>query len=293
MIDLHMHTTYSDGSESCETILKKCEEKKLDCISITDHNTALVYEELENKNIRNIFSGKIIPGIELNTKILNIPIEILGYGIDYKIMNELVKDIYLPASKRNLIEVKRLYQKCLEYRIKLDANCLDSYSSDLFASTFFHKEITKYEENKRLISEEAWNSSKFFYRQYMSDPKTPLYVEMDDFVPDFETTSKLIRESGGLIFIPHIYEYKTNSMSILDCILNNHEIDGIECYYTTFTKEQHKHLIELCKEKSLLISGGSDFHGKIKPDVDIGIGYGNLEIPSSMINNWIHKVKIV
>lgn len=293
MIDLHMHTTYSDGSESCETILKKCEEKKLDYISITDHNTALVYEELENKNIRNIFSGKIIPGIELNTKILNIPIEILGYGIDYKIMNELVKDIYLPASKRNLIEVKRLYQKCLEYRIKLDANCLDSYSSDLFASTFFHKEITKYEENKRLISEEAWNSSKIFYRQYMSDPKTPLYVEMDDFVPDFETTSKLIRESGGLIFIPHIYEYKTNSMSILDCILNNHEIDGIECYYTTFTKEQHKHLIELCKEKSLLISGGSDFHGKIKPDVDIGIGYGNLEIPSSMINNWIHKVKIV
>ena len=47
MIDLHMHTTYSDGTESCTTVLKKCQEKKLNYISITDHNTALAYEELE------------------------------------------------------------------------------------------------------------------------------------------------------------------------------------------------------------------------------------------------------
>lgn len=84
MIDLHMHTTYSDGSENCETILKKCQEKKLNYISITDHNTALAYEELEDKKVKDFYTGKIIPGIELNTKVLNIPIEILGYGIDYK-----------------------------------------------------------------------------------------------------------------------------------------------------------------------------------------------------------------
>ena len=46
MIDLHMHTTYSDGTESCETVLKKCQEKNLNYISITDHNTARAYEEL-------------------------------------------------------------------------------------------------------------------------------------------------------------------------------------------------------------------------------------------------------
>ena len=52
MIDLHMHTTYSDGTENCETVLKKCQQKNLDYISITDHNTALVYKELENKNVK-------------------------------------------------------------------------------------------------------------------------------------------------------------------------------------------------------------------------------------------------
>ena len=101
MIDLHMHSTDSDGTESCSTILKKCQNKNLDFISITDHNTALGYEELEDKNISSLFNGHIIPGIELNTKVLNIPIEILGYGIDYKKMNELVKKIYIPAEERN------------------------------------------------------------------------------------------------------------------------------------------------------------------------------------------------
>lgn len=292
MIDLHMHTTYSDGTESCETILRKCQEKNLDYISITDHNTSLAYEELENKDIQQFYTGKIIPGIELNTKILNIPIEILGYGIDYKKMNELVKDIYIPVEKRNLIEVKRLYNKCINYGIILEKNCLENYNCNTFASVFFHNEITKNEKNKKLISPEAWNSSKIFYRQYMSDPKTPLYVEMDDFVPDFTTASNLVRQCGGLVFIPHIFEYKDNSMMILNYILENHKIDGIECYYTTFTNEQHSIILEICKKHDLFISGGCDFHGTIKPDVNIGTGYGNLQIPTSILDNWITKVSL-
>lgn len=291
MIDLHMHTTYSDGTESCSTVLKKCQEKNLDVISITDHNTALVYKELEKTDIPSLFKGHIIPGIELNTKALNIPIEILGYGIDYKKMNELVKNVYIPATERNKIEIKRLYDKCLKAGIYLDKNCLDNYNPEMFASVFFHNEITKHEENQKLLSEEAWNSSKIFYRQYMSDPKTPLYVEMDDFVPDFDTASNLVREAGGLVFIPHIFEYKKNAEPILDYILQNFQIDGIECYYTTFTEEQHEKLLKLCNERNLFISGGSDFHGTIKPDVDIGTGYGNLKIPNEIIIPWENKIK--
>ena len=290
MIDLHMHTTYSDGTESCTTILKKCQEKNLSYISITDHNTALAYEELEKLNVKSLFNGKIIPGIELNTKALNIPIEILGYGIDYKKMNELVKNVYIPAEERNKIEVERLYNKCIESGIILDQNCLDNYKPEMFASVFFHSEITKHEENKKLLSPEAWDSSKIFYRQYMSDPKTKLYVEMDDFVPDFETASNLVRQAGGLVFIPHIFEYKKNSEPILNYILDNFDIDGIECYYTTFTQDQHDKLIKLCNERNLFISGGSDFHGKIKPDVDIGVGYGNMQIPDDIIDSWKNNI---
>lgn len=292
MIDLHIHTNYSDGSKSCTSVLKKCQEKNLDFISITDHNTALAYEELEKINIKDFYSGKIIPGIELNTKVLNIPIEILGYGINYKKINTLAKQLYISADERNLIEFKRLYEKCLKYNIKLDKNCLDNYDSNTFASIFFHKEIIKHLENKNLISEESWNSSKIFYRQYMSNPNTPLYVEMDDLVPDFYAASNLIKQSGGLIFIPHIFEYRDNAKIILDYILKNYNIDGIECYYTTFTDKQTQYLLEICKNKNLYISGGSDFHGDYKPDVDIAIGYGNLNICNEVIYPWLKNLDL-
>ena len=293
MIDLHMHTTYSDGTESCETVLKKCQEKNLNYISITDHNTARAYEELEKMDFLSLFKGKIIPGIELNTKALNIPIEILGYGIDYKKMNELATKVYIPPKERNLIEFKRLYDKCIKYGIILDKDCANSYDPNTFASGFFHKEIIKHEENKKLLSPEAWDSSKIFYRQFMSDPNMPLYVEMDDLVPDFNTASNLVRQAGGLVFIPHIFEYTNNAEPILKYILDNFKIDGIECYYTTFTQEQHERVLNVCKERNLFVSGGSDFHGTIKPDVDIGVGYGNMQIPDEIITPWINKVNFI
>ena len=292
MIDLHMHSLHSDGTEDCVSILKKCEEKNLDYISITDHNTINAYFELEKLDIKKYFSGKILCGVELNTKILNVPIEILGYGIDYNKMANLISNIYIAASQRNLIEAQRLYNKCIKYGIKLDDNCLDKYTPNQFASGFFHKELTKHEENKKLISNEAWNSSKILYRQYMSDPNAPLYVEMDDLVPDFETASSLIRKAGGLVFVPHIYEYKHNSMPILNYILENHTIDGIECYYTTFSDEQHKEILEICQKHNLYVSGGTDFHGTIRPEVDIGKGFGNLQIPTDTISNWVNKINL-
>jgi len=91
----------------------------------------------------------------------------------------------------------------------------------------------------------------------------------------------------GKVFLPHIFEYKSNSHKILDFILDNYNIDGIECYYTTFNQEQSEFLLNLSKEKNLLISGGSDYHGTFKPNVDIGTGFGNLVVPDNILNNWL------
>ena len=85
MIDLHIHTTYSDGTDSVEELLKKAEDNQLEVISITDHDEVGSYFELEkDKKLRNLYSGKIIIGAELKTVWNRVPIEILAYGIDYK-----------------------------------------------------------------------------------------------------------------------------------------------------------------------------------------------------------------
>lgn len=79
MIDIHIHTLYSDGDKTVEEVLKMCEKRNLNYISITDHNTCKQYEDEALK--KNIYTGKIIKGVEMNATFKNKPIEILGYNI--------------------------------------------------------------------------------------------------------------------------------------------------------------------------------------------------------------------
>ena len=125
----------------------------------------------------------------------------------------------------------------------------------------------------------------------MSNPNMPLYINTDDLVPNFEIVSNLIRECGGLVFVPHIFEYRENSYKILEYIINNYDVDGFECFYTTFTKEQTDEIYKICKEHKLYISGGSDYHGKTKVNVSLGIGHGNLRVKCDEIADWKDKVR--
>lgn len=290
MIDLHMHTKYSDGSDEIKEILEKANKLKLKYISITDHNTCKGYLELKQKNIRNIYSGKIIPGVELNTKVLNIPIEILGYNVNTEILQNLIDETYISNEKRCKLEIERLYKKCILENIKLSVDFISRYDGSMYASKYLHNFIIKDEKNKELISKESWENSNIFYREYMSNPNSKFFVDMDDILPDFERASEIVKKSGGLVFIPHIYEYRENSNKILNYILDNYKFDGIECYYRNFSKEQSEHLLNICKKRRLYVSGGSDYHGKNKLGVEMGIGEGNLNVPNEIVDDWVKKL---
>ena len=93
MIDLHMHTTYSDGSKTLEEVLKMCETKKLEYISITDHNTCEAYYDKALKDSI-FFTGTIIKGCELNAEFQNRCIEILGYNVNTDIIMEWRQKYY-------------------------------------------------------------------------------------------------------------------------------------------------------------------------------------------------------
>ena len=81
MIDLHWHTTNSDGTDITIQLLKKAQEKGITLLSITDHDTTKAYFDIDNININEYYNGKIITGIEINCVFNNIKIELLGYGI--------------------------------------------------------------------------------------------------------------------------------------------------------------------------------------------------------------------
>lgn len=290
MIDLHVHTNYSDGTDSVIEVLKKAESKKIKYLAITDHNNCDAYEELEKINIKDYYSGNIISGIELNTKVFGIPIEILGYGVDPKKMNKITKTRYMTNRQRNILEMERLYEKCKKEGFAVENDILEKYDPSIYPSRYLHRIITQDEANKKIVDEDAWENSNIFYRKYMSNPESIFYVDTNDILPSFDEAAQFIRDAGGLVFIPHIHEYRDNSDKILDEILNNHKVDGIECYYTTFKQEQIDRLLNICKENNLFISGGSDYHGMLKPNVDMCTGEGNLNIPEDIVMDWKTKV---
>lgn len=283
MLDLHMHTRYSDGSDEVSMVLEKAEKLKLKCIAITDHNTCLEYNELKDEKIRSLFSGKIIPGVELNTKVLGIPIEILGYNVDTDLLQKYIDETYMSNEERCKLEVERLYNKCISEGILLPEDFVEKYDGSMYASKYLHSLIAKDENNKKLIDEDSWKDSNIFYRRYMSVPTSKFFVDMDDILPSFEKTSEIVKKSGGMVFIPHIFEYGENSIKILNYILDNYKFDGIECYYRNFTQEKTNFLLDICKKHNLYKSGGSDYHGKNKPGVEIGTGEGNLNVPDDII----------
>lgn len=302
-IDMHIHTNNSDGSLTVESVLKKAEELQLDIISITDHNTVSAYDEMEDKNIRNSYTGKIVPGIEITTTYNGEIIEILGYGINTFKMKTLLKENLCHIENRKVIETQLTLNTLKNYGVyfspKFEKAIIEN-PEILFntkkgpSKTSFIEELKKYPQNAKFFeSQEQMERMTYrdFSRQFMYNPKSKLYVNQSQFYISLEKTIDIIHQAGGLAFLAHLYEYSPTIAENLENITNNYPLDGIECYYTTFTKEQSQFLEKYCKEYQLYKSCGSDFHGyEIKPNNPMGLATEKEKMNESIIREWIEKV---
>ena len=293
MIDLHTHSNCSDGSDTYIEILKKAEKLGIECFSITDHDNCKVYEQIANDDVNKYFSGKLICGVELQAYILGFSIELLGYGVDYKDINEKVEKIYLPFEQINKEELRRLYKKCIEIGMIFQGNVLSDYkSSEFYYSTeYLHNKMKENIFNKQFVlDEESWERENIFFKRHTSNKKSKLYIDESDLIPSAKEVINLIKETGGLVFIPHIYQYEENAEWILNELVNNYNIDGIECFYSNFTDEQTEYLLNFCKKNNKYISGGTDYHGNNRPDINLGVGLGNMNIKYDIVKEWVQKI---
>ena len=290
MIDLHIHTKYSDGTDSVKDILNIANKMKLDTISITDHNTCKAYEEMENYDISNIYNGNIIVGCEFTTSFDNKLIEVLGYGFDYKKVNEFLNNYYMPefVNERTTTLYNRLIEKIKNIGLIFN---LEDVREKKFANEFFERgiydELIKHPENFEILKEDIWNSFSDFFRKGLTNINSKIFINHAEFKPSLKDIINLVHDNGGIVFLAHAYQYKLNDTeSFLNKIYNENNLDGIECFYTTFSNEQSDYLINFAKERKLLVSGGSDYHGLNKQKHDLGIGGGNLNINKDNISNW-------
>lgn len=298
MIDLHMHTTYSDGADSLSELLNNAQKLGLSVISITDHDNCKAYSELRNKKIRNIFSGKIIPGIEIKCAYGKRLIEVLGYNIDTEKMQNWVNEYYKDKTKEK-IQAKYfniLYDKCKELGLTMkNKNKIAFDSKTQWASVTIYNEIKSHIENKEKLPEDLWQEFNTFSKKYCGNPEDVFYIDKTQDYPSIDLALAKIKECGGLTFYPHLFIYKwaEDRKKMIKELLERYPVDGIECMHSEFDEEQIEYLKKLCKEKHYLMSGGSDYHGINKVNINMATGKGNLHIEQDMINDWIDENKLV
>lgn len=289
MIDLHTHTTNSDGTWNTKELLTKAEELGLEVFSITDHDTAKSYIEIEqNKELQSIFKGKLIKGVELNCTFDGIKIEVLAYDFDLHPVQEWLENYYAPEKNRNRLidEFEDLVNICNEKEIKIEDNL--QYNPDTeYPVDVIYESVISFEENKKNFTEEQWKNKDVFFRTCTVDKKFPLYRDFGKQMPTLEFFNKFIHEHNGKIFLAHLYKYQLDDhISYLNKIIDKKLLDGIEVYHSSFTEKEIVTLEKYCIDKGLLMSGGSDCHGEKRKDRKLGVGYGNLNISKDIIQKW-------
>lgn len=288
-VDLHTHTTKSDGTFTPNELLKEASKKGLNILSITDHESVDAYYDID----RNLFNGMIIPGIELRTSCFGIAIELLGYGFDIDKMKETITKFHYKNTKEfDDYMIQFAYNEYTKKGVKLDNTFIQNYydsNNKLKPSKYIQSCIEKYPENPKFLKDISKSSS--FFRVCMTNPNSPLFLDFSTVFPNISELISSIKNAGGIVSIPHIFEYKESAEKILFHLLDNYNIDAIECYYSSFTQEQTKFLLDVCKKYNKFSSGGSDFHGATRPDVDIGRGKeNNLHIPEETVKQWIDNL---
>ena len=289
MIDLHSHTTNSDGTWTTKELLNKAQELSLEVFSITDHDTAKSYIEIESDaELQKIYTGKLIRGVELNCTYDGIKIEVLAYNFDLHPVQEWLEDYYTPEKERNRLieEFEDLINICKDKGIKVEKDLKYNPDTEYPVDVIYYS-IVKFEENKKFFTEEQWNDRALFFRTCTVDKNFPLYRDFSKQMPTLEFINEFIHKHNGKTFLAHLYKYQLDDhISYLNKIIDKNLLDGVEVYHSSFTEEQIVTLKKYCIDRKLLMSGGSDCHGDKKKNRKLGIGYGNLNIDKKIIENW-------
>jgi RarD protein len=284
MIDLHTHTTHSDGKYTVGELLAEAERTGIRVLSITDHNKISAYDELKKPEVRALFQGEIITGVEITTTYKGETIEVLGYHYDMEKMIPPIKKHVLDFETKQQKECELIKEQYQKRGVLFDETKIVFDPQKGSSREAYWKEVRKYEENRKFfLCEESIDVMRSFTRNEVYNPKSPLYVDESSLFPDLKTTIDIIHQAGGIAFLAHVFVYSPAIAEELITILDSYELDGVECFHSQFSKEQSEYLVELCKQRGILMSGGSDFHGLGNR---LGVGRGDMHIPESILHQW-------
>lgn len=291
-IDLHIHTTCSDGLLTPLEIIDEAKNNGLDTIAIADHDTVSAYtEELEeyakNNNIN------LIHAVEISTKINKCGIHVLGYNIDINNEKLNIKLGKLRNSRHDYLYNVASKLKELGYSINIEE--LDKI--DAVTKAHIALNVINNKENEELLIKEfnhVPNKGEFI--ETIMNEGCAAYVKKETITP--KEAADLIRQAGGKVVLAHpvAYTYEDN-LTVEDTknILTDMNADGVEAYYIYIDRDNNKHndiekWKKFAKDNNKFVTIGSDFHNKDNIHPVIGLLNEDIDITESEIDEVLNNI---
>lgn len=278
-VDLHVHSLKSDGSLTPSELVDKALSLNLRAFALTDHDcTDGLPEAMEYAKDKDV---EVIPGIELSTGYNGKDVHIVGLDIDYKneSLQKWLTDFRASRDLRN--------QKMCD-KLRNEAGIDISYET--LKATDPGAVITRSHYAKFLFAHGYVKSIREAFDRYIGD-HARYYVPREKIDP--REAVKVILLSGGIPVLAHpvLYHLTKKQLSELVSMLKEAGLIGIEAIYSTYAPSDEREIKALAKEYDLAISGGSDYHGVVKPGLEMGTGYGKLFVPEDVLDNLRLKKK--
>jgi predicted metal-dependent phosphoesterase TrpH len=254
--DLHVHTCHSDGTATPAQLVKEAVRLGISALAIVDHDTTeAIAEALVAAEGTDL---EIIPGIELTAQHENQEIHILGYFLDYRNKDLLSK---LKLVQLNRIErVYKIIQNLEGLGVKLNPETVFSISGNATVGRMH-------------IARALVGSIAEAFRKYIGD-KSPAYVL--GFRLSVPEAIKLIHDSNGLAVLAHPYILHNDALIVE---FADYGLNGLEVHYPEHSQGMVNLYLELAKKSNLLVTGGTDFHGSVKPQIKLGM----IKIPLELV----------
>ena len=265
MIDLHIHSNFSDGTDSIEQIIEKIINKGIHTFAITDHDTIegvqWLLDNQEKRQLLDKHNIRFVPGIEFSSIVDKDKIHILGYNCDFN-NTDFINAIELGWKRRRDKYQLRLQGLKEQLGIEYSPAAIQEMNSLKFVG-------------KPIMANYLVKDGKFATRQEAMAELNKLKLPTQEIRVEANIVISSILSAGGIPVWAHplsgLGEKRIDIYKVEEIIqkLIPLGIRGMECYYNLYTEEECKQLENLAKKYNLLVSSGSDYHGKNK-ECDIG-----------------------
>ncbi|MCD8066936.1 MAG: PHP domain-containing protein [Oscillospiraceae bacterium] len=277
-IDLHVHTTASDGTLTPAAVTARARGLGLAAIAITDHDTVEGVAEA-------MCAGKelgieVVPGIELSCYYRGREVHVLGYFID-------IASASLAETIRAVSENRKARNHIIAERMAADGLPV---SIDELKRRFPHTVIGRPHFAEVLVEHGLADSVSDAFARYLNRGRP--YFEPQKRM-NMDEAAAAINAAGGLAVLAHPYQYRYSEaeMRRLFADFKSCGGTGIECFYSCYDAEKTAFLTSSAAELGMCVTGGSDFHGSVKPDIELGSGKGGLNVDRELLNKLKERIK--